>query len=263
MLFMNIKICGIERLSTAQQEIIRHKVGDIIIDTFIKPADIDYINARFMGLSHQHRPFFWPALQAIEKYLKANLLFGGVPVRGKNFRHKISAMAARLKLHSNVLDNLRLVPVSEHVELERLNLWGPYDATDFISSIEKYGDPSNRYNFFGATYEASYLPKLDQLIYALRSKCVGNAALCGTGKNRAFDYAAYEQNFCFAPKNYEHGSFYGKFSLGQSVPSIEAALKGLYGHTIIFREWLLHNIEITQEELGKITDREQRVRSKG
>lgn len=252
---MDLKVSGIERLPNEQQHMIRHRVAGIIIDTFINPADCDYINARFMALNYQHRPFFWPALQAIEKYLKADLLLCGIPVKGKSFRHHIVAMAERLKLHDDVLKNLKLTPVEEHAELERLNLWGSHDPKEFISSIEQYGNPSNRYNFFGSQYKASYLPKLDQVVWALRSKCVGNKVLCGTGKNQAFDYAAYEQNFCFAPEGYEQGSFYGKFSLGESVPSIEAALKGLYGHAAIFEEWLVRNIEINQEEVDKIRNR--------
>jgi len=234
---------------------IRGKIADIVIETFIDPADIDYINARFMALNHQHRPFFWPALQAIEKYLKASLLFCGVPVRGKNFGHKLIAMANILKPHNEVLEKLKLAPAEEHSELKRLNLWGTHDPMEFIASINEYGDPSNRYNLFGSKYEASYLPKLDQIVWALRSKHLGNKTLCGTGMNQLLDYAAYEQNFRFAPLDYKHGSFSGKFSLGATVPSIEAALKGLYGHTAIFEEWLQKNITITQKEIDEIRDR--------
>lgn len=234
---------------------IRRKIANIVIETFINPADIDYINARFMALNHQHRPFFWPALQAIEKYLKAALLFSGVPVRGKEFGHKLIAMANVLKSHDEFLEKLSLAPVETHNELERINLWGTYNSMEFIASIEEYGNPSNRYNYFGSEYEASYLPKLDQVVWALRSKYLGNKALCGTGRNHFLDYAAYEQNFCFAPLDYQHGSFYGKFSFAATVPSIEAALKGLYGHTAIFEEWLKVNIMIRPEEINAIRNR--------
>ncbi|MBU1183360.1 MAG: hypothetical protein KKE00_09015 [Proteobacteria bacterium] len=252
---MTLKIRNIERLTLDQQQKVQQRIASVIIDTFVYPADIDYINARYMGLNHQHRPFFWPVLQAIEKYLKANFLFYGIPVKGKSFRHNICKMASNLKSHDAVLENLSLAPMGEHVELERLNLWGSRDPMEFINSIEKYGNSSNWYNFFGSKYEASYLPKLDQIVDALRSKCIGNKTLCGTGKNEAFDYAAYEQNFCFAPDSYKQGSFYSKFSLGETVPSIEAALKGLYGHANIYRQWLLDNIQITQEELDEISTR--------
>ena len=246
---------SINRLPTRQQAVIRGKIADIVIETFIDSADIDYINARFMALNHQYRPFFWPALQAIEKCLKASLIFCGVPVRGNNFGHKLISMANTLRPHDKVLEELKLAPAEQHSELERLNLWGTHDPMEFIASVEEYGDPSNRYNLFGSKYEASYLPKLDQIVWALRSKYIGDKALCGTGMNRMLDYAAYEQNFCFAPPSYKHDSFYGKFSLGATVPSIEAALKGLYGHRAIFEEWLKTNITITQEEINEIRNR--------
>ncbi|WP_137718729.1 hypothetical protein [Methylobacillus flagellatus] len=252
---IGLNIPSIERLPTEQQAKIRGKIADIVIETFIDPADVDYINARFMALNHQHRPFFWPALQAIEKYLKAALLFSGVAVRGRDFGHKLIAMANLLKPHDEVLGKLNLAPLEAHRELERLNLWGTYDPMEFIASVEEYGDPSNRYNYFGSNYEASYLPKLDQVVWALRSKYLGNKALCSTGGNQFLDYVAYEQNFCFAPLDYKHGSFYGKFSLGATVPSIEAALKGLYGHTAIFEEWLKMNITIKPEEINAIRNR--------
>lgn len=245
-------VYGIDSLPPVQQVYLREKISDIVIETFINPADLDYINARFMALNHQHRPFFWPALQALEKYLKASLLFCGVPVRGKNFRHNLVSMAEALKLHDDVLEKLNLSPEGAHDELNRLNLWGTYDPMEFIASINKYGYPGNRYNLFGCKYEASYLPKLDQVVWALRSKHLGNKTLCGTGRGQSLDFAAYEQNFCFAPRTYVHGSLYGKFSLGMTVPSIEAALKGLYGHAVIFEKWLLENITITQEEIDQI-----------
>lgn len=252
---IGLDIRGIETLPIERQAVVRGKIVDIIIETFVDPADTDYITARFMALNGQHRPFFWPALQAIEKYLKASLLFCGIPVRGKNFGHKLVSMANILKPHDNVLEQLSLVPVEQHSELKRLNLWGSHDPMEFIGSVEEYGDPCNRYNLFGSKYEASYLPKLDQVVWALRSKYLGTKALCGTGKNHFLDYAAFEQNFCFAPSDYMHGSFYGKFSLGATVPSIEAALKGLYGHANLFEEWLLNNIAIKREEIVEIRDR--------
>lgn len=252
---MPITISGIEHLEGMEQQRIHGKLLDIIIETFVDPADSDFISARFMALNHQKRPFFWPALQAIEKYLKALLLSHGVPVKGKRFSHKIAAMSERLGGYDDVLRNLRLVPVSEHEELRQLDLWGSEDPFEFIREIEKYGLASNRYNFWGANYEASYLAKLDQLVFALRARCVGTRPLKGAGKNKKFDYYAYEQNYPFASISYVHGEIWGKFVVGQEVPSIEAALKGLYGHSAIFQRWLTENIDISEDEVAKIAER--------
>jgi|SRR5690554_4392147 len=251
---MPITISGIEHLEQAQQERIHKKLLDIIKETFVDPADSDFITARFMALNHQKRPFFWPALQAIEKYLKALLLSHGVSVKGKKFRHKIAAMSEKLGGYDDVLINLRLVPVSEHEKFRQLGLWGSEDPFEFIQAIEKYGLASNRYNFWGANYEASYLAKLDQLVFALRARCVGTRPLKGVGKSKRFDYYAYEQNYPFAPASYVQGKIWGKFVTGQEVPSIEAALKGLYGYSTIFQRWLTENIDISEDEIAKIAE---------
>lgn len=252
---MPIIISGIEHLEQGQRERVHDKLLDIIVETFVDPADSDFISARFMALNHQKRPFFWPALQAIEKYLKALLLSHGVSVRGKRFGHKIVAMSERLDGYDDVLKNLRLTPVPEHEELRRLDLWGSEDPFEFIREIEKYGLASNRYNFWGANFEASCLPKLDQLVFALRSRCVGTRALKGVGRNEKLDYYAYEQNYPFAPSSYNQGEFWGKFVVGQEVPSIEAALKGLYGHPAVFQRWLTDNIDLSEDEVAKIAGR--------
>lgn len=253
---MILKIKGLDQLPNYQQTRIINKINDIIVETFVNPADVDYITARFMALSQSHRGFFWPALQAIEKYLKANFLFNGVPVKkNSEYGHNILIMAQKLNEDYGVFKNLELKPMGEHVYFEEIDLWGSYDPIEYIEAIEKFGTASNRYNYFGADYEASYLPKLDQIIYVLRSKCVPNYPLFGTGKVEAFDYAAYEENFLFAPKNYNHGSMFGKFSLGSSIPSIEFALKGIYGNAEIFKDWLRENFFIKDDEIEKIKKR--------
>ena len=100
-----------------------------------------------------------------------------------------------------------------------------------------------------------YLLKLDQVAYALRSNVIGDAVLYELRKNNSLRYYAYEQNVLFAPENYQHETIYGKFGLSMSVPSIEAALKGLYGHPNLFEKWLIDNIKITKNEIARIKKR--------
>jgi len=244
-----------EKYPSHQQNVIRSKILDIINETFVFPADSDYINARFLSLNHLHRPFFWPALQAIEKYLKANLLHYGVPVKGKGFGHDIVNMAEVLEKHDRVLKNLILVPDKMHDELKKRSLWGSTDVNEFLCSIKQYGDPSNRYNYYGSEYEASYLLKLDQIVYALRTNVVGNQVLYNLRKCDSLNFYAHEQNVCFAPVSYQHQIMYGKFSISVSVPSIEAALKGLYGLPHVFERWLIDNIQIKKSEIEQIKNR--------
>lgn len=252
---MGRTISGTERLPKDQQERIVHKINEIIVETFINPGDADYVTARFLYLGGSYRAFFWPALQAIEKYLKANFLFNGVSVKSRLFGHNISWMAEKLNNEYKVFENVQLKPVGEHSYLEEIHIWGSSDPMEYIRSIEKFGKASNRYNYFGAAYEASYLAKLDQIVKILRSHCILNYPLFGTGKKESFDYAAFEQNFPFAPVEYKQGSMFGKFAAGGSTPSIEIALKGLYGNPKIFENWLLENIYIQESEIGAIKAR--------
>lgn len=249
-------IKGIGHLSKDQQERILQKIDDIIVETFIDPADVDYVTARFQYLGGAHRAFFWSALQAIEKYLKANFLFNGVSVRNKkSFGHNIFKMAERLNKDYKVLQGVELKPFGEHAYLEEWGVWGSYEPMEFIREIEKFGKASNRYNYFGASYEASYLAKLDQIVQILRSFCIVGYPLHGTGKREGFDYAAFEQNFPFAPSGYNHGSMFGKFAAGGSTPSIKIALLGFYCSSNIFEDWLLENIFITEAEISEIKKR--------
>mgnify|MGYP001201469416 CR=1 FL=1 len=247
---MKVNIKTIESYPKSTQDNIRSKVKDIVDETFIYTADGDYINARFLSLNHRYRAFFWPALQSIEKYLKANLLYCGVSVKG--FGHSIVSMAKELASHDKVLSNLELVPNEIHSQLEQLSLWGPTSVDAFLEAIMKFGDPSNRYNYYGSNYEASYLLKLDQVVYALRSNIVGNEVLSDLKKRKNLEYYAYEQNVCFAPESYQHQDIDGKFGINISVPSIELALKGRYGNQMVFENWLKENIKITNDEIRKI-----------
>lgn len=250
---MRRNIKGIEHLSKNDQQRVIRKINDIIVETFIYPADVDYVTSRFQYLGGAHRAFFWSALQAIEKYLKASFLFNGVSVKErKSFGHNIYKMSERLNKDYKIFMGVQLKPIGEHVYLEEIRLWGSYDPLDFIAKIEEFGKASNRYNYFGASYEASYLLKLDQLVQILRSFSIGDCPLHGTGRKDYFDYAAFEQNLPFAPNEYTQGSMFGKFAAGGSTPSIKMALHGCYGSSKIFEDWLLENLLITETEISEI-----------
>lgn len=232
------------------QEMFSVRISQIITEAFVYTADSDYVTARFMALSGMKREFFWPALHALEKYMKAILLFDGQSV--KEDGHKIVNLARRVfERHSN-LKSLKLVPAARHRDLVTEGLWGPVDAMGFLEAITKFGEPSNRYDYFGAHYEASQLLKLDQFVHALRRLCLDDEPLRGTGKHEKYDYFAFQENIPFAPPSYEQGSPYGKLSFGMSVPAIEIALKGVFGHPEVFETWLLGHIRIKQSEIDAI-----------
>lgn len=236
--------------SAADRKSITGRVLSLIDDIFTHPADTDYVSARFFYLTQCNRAFFWPALQCLEKYLKANLLHYGASAKG--YSHNLGKLANELDNHSDVLKNLTLNPDSRHASIFVDVPWGSDKPKVFIDAIHEYGDASNRYNYFGAEIEASYLPKLDQLVYALRSNINPGDRLEGVGNNSSLRYYAYQENIPFAPSDFIQESIDGKFFLGSSVPGIELALKGHYGNKDIYEEWLTSNIVIKSDEIARI-----------
>ena len=56
----------------------------VIYESFVIPADEDYLTARLLVKSKLYRGFYWSAAQCIEKYLKAYLLLHDVSVKKSN-----------------------------------------------------------------------------------------------------------------------------------------------------------------------------------
>ncbi len=201
---MILSISYLDKYPSTTQTMLRSKIKDIVDETFVFPADYDYLNARWLSINRLYRPFFWAALQAIEKYLKANLLYNGVPV--KDYGHNIVAIAAKLKTCDSVIKDIDLIPCASHAILLEDNLWGSTDINDFLDAIYKYGDPHNRYDFYGTHCEISYLFKLDHVVHALRTNVADVDFLHKVKNLDKLSYFAYEQNHYFAPMDYEHQS---------------------------------------------------------
>tara|TARA_R110001606_G_scaffold213201_2_gene361055 strand:- start:18788 stop:19522 length:735 start_codon:yes stop_codon:yes gene_type:complete len=132
-------------------------------DIFRSQADQDYISARssyFMGFQQQ---FLWSAQQAMEKYLKAILLYNGNTARwkkepnldgkkGKPFGHDLLAL-------NNKVKKINYLEYS-------LPEWGE----SFLSYLAELGG-FNRYLSYWSytTYEA--LEMLDELVWYIRRYC--------------------------------------------------------------------------------------------
>ncbi|NLQ17086.1 HEPN domain-containing protein [Marinomonas sp. M1K-6] len=132
-------------------------------DIFRSQADQDYISARssyFMGFQQQ---FLWSAQQAVEKYLKAILLYNGNTARwkkepnsngngGKTFGHDLIALNSKVK------------------EIGYLEYSLPEWGELYLNKLAKFGG-ANRYlsQWSDTTYED--LEKLDELVWYIRRYC--------------------------------------------------------------------------------------------
>jgi hypothetical protein len=161
-----------DKLSVGVQANIEQYIVKVICESFVDPADEDYITARLLAQKGMHRAFFWAASQALEKYLKAFLLLRGVAVNEKRFKgHPISALYSEACL---VDDELAAVEAKYHSEItihpDVAELFLDVLATDFINDIATQGCPDSRYNPFGISFNSGYLFALDSFIFGLRQK---------------------------------------------------------------------------------------------
>lgn len=130
-------------------------------DVFRKQADYDYISARANYRMQLRQQFLWSAHQAIEKYLKAILLFNG-----KSARYYSLGAANKKKEFGHDLEAI-------HGEVEKIPLLGyalEPDEKKFLSYLSAQGG-ANRYLSTSAYNPHDAIHRLDQLVWDVRRFC--------------------------------------------------------------------------------------------
>ncbi len=161
-----------DRLPDETQANIERYIVEVICDSFVKPADEDYVTARLLAQSGMHRAFFWAASQALEKYLKAFLLMRGVSVNRDCLKgHPIAALHAEA---CSVDAELLTIDTQPHSAIKtNPNVSGSIDklsVAEFIKDIESQGNPDNRYNSSGVKFNSGYLFALDSFVFGIRQQ---------------------------------------------------------------------------------------------
>ncbi len=139
----------LKNMTIYDDEKIQEVLNDFAIESFRKTADQDYIAARMSYKAGLVEPFLWSALHAIEKYLKAILLFNSVSA--KKGGHDIEELLCRVKKIKNV------------------DLGLPKNVENFIKYLNQYGE--NRYFEGCALLEQYALDNLDETIWYIRRCC--------------------------------------------------------------------------------------------
>lgn len=129
-------------------------------DVFRKQADFDYIAARANYQMHLRQQFLWSAQQAMEKYLKAILLFNGKSARfylphgkpkKKEYGHDLEAL----------LEEVKKLPLFQ-IEVES-------EDKDFLSYLSQLGN--NRYLSKSSYSTPDAIHRLDRLVWSVRRYC--------------------------------------------------------------------------------------------
>lgn len=128
-------------------------------EVFRDQADQDYISARSIYRLKFREQFLWSSLQAIEKYLKAILLYNGASAlyknwpatKGPQFSHDLVALLEAVK------------------KLPDIDFSCPADVEDFVGYVDQLGP--NRY-FDRHTYTlGDEIHRLDKAVWHIRRYC--------------------------------------------------------------------------------------------
>jgi HEPN domain-containing protein len=137
----------------------------IVRRMFLETADQNYIIARLAALNLLYLDFFWMGLHAVEKYLKAILLFNGQSAASQ--RHDIERLSRDvLALHPALSWGQFVKP-----DIDVQPRWTDEKVSTYIARLNKRGDPNNRYLTYGFIFEMQDLLKLDQLVWQIRRHC--------------------------------------------------------------------------------------------
>lgn len=190
-----------------EQASIEARIANVIIESFLEPADDDYLAARSLAIGGLYRSFFWSAAQAVEKYVKTYLLLHGVSVLPFSRGHELGKLLREAEKVSPGFSEIDLAPhpaitPPAHFPLSKFKL------CSFITGLEKYGSPNNRYNNYGAIYDTGHLFALDTLAYHLRNKIKVPRIEQSFHRNLSDDFLRYlyENNPYFAPAEFVHAA---------------------------------------------------------
>ena len=149
---------------------------EIVRELFVNTADDNYIASRWCFVERLNGDFFWLAVHALEKYMKAVLLLNGRSSRDfrdkannlQRFGHDIEALYKHVQSFAADLLPENLVK-PDQLETKR---WRDETPNAFMDRFHHNGNADNRYQVFGYVRHDVDLFKLDTMVFALRRLCV-------------------------------------------------------------------------------------------
>ncbi|OON62851.1 hypothetical protein B0920_05300 [Massilia sp. KIM] len=239
----------IERFKTCtpeEQANIEEHIVKVILESFVEPADDDYLAARTLAIGGMHRSFFWSAAQAVEKYLKAYLLLRGVSV--VDFSHKLNKLLNKAEEVEAGFADLNLGPHPNIAFAPGFSLIR-FRLREFTSVLERYGSASNRYNNHGAIYDTGHLLALDALAFYLRNKMQVPNIESSFHRVLGNDFRRYlfEANPYFAPVDFTHTplpSNQFSISFSASVPHWEFLQRSDTMQYLFAKQWLAAHMQL-------------------
>lgn len=249
---MRVDSSVLDSLPREQHERFERYATEVVCESFIFTADRDYLTARFAFFQKQSHLFLWSAAQAIEKYLKANLLLLGGGSIEKTHHHAKLANTLR-KSHADRLNIDLTIP--DGWSVQGVALWPNLNVDGFLDRLETLGSPNVRYDQVRLDVHLQDIVYLDRLAFSLRNllvaETVQDCRLVGEQLKSCF----LDLNYSFASAEYQHPPLMGLRLFHTSVTTLEAALKGCYGYANLYSAWAQKSMGLKPDHIRKLSDK--------
>lgn len=205
------------RLSEVEQCSVEQNIVNVIYESFVIPADEDYLMARLLAQKGLNRGFFWAASQALEKYLKAFLLMHDHGVKKLSKGHPLKALFdAAISLDPDIASISLALHQDIKIDAMVLARVKVFTVHEFIDNLSVHGDASNRYNASGVIFNTGHMFALDAFVFLLRKK------IGVLGIEESFERVSKDLTDTFYNNNYR----FAKSSVTHSaIPSPEFPIK--------------------------------------
>jgi hypothetical protein len=155
-------------MSMAAERDISPSTNSLIERMFVATADQDYVLARWAAINNLDLQFLLLGMLAVEKYLKAILLFNDRPAI--KYGHDI------VTAYEDVLEfnpSLSFDPLLKPQLLKGIDelYWRDEPLKTFLRRLNELGNPNNRYMLEGFVFCSDDLFKLDQVVWSFRRHC--------------------------------------------------------------------------------------------
>lgn len=257
---------------TARDDLLPYK-SSIIKEMYLHTADENYIAARWCYRNRLMTDFFWNAVHALEKYMKAVLLLNGQSVQ--SFSHGLVELYDEIDALAGPLLPDKLTKPTGYD-----GHWIELTPREFLEKLDQNGNADNRYLTYGYAQHPWYLPMADRMVWTIRRLAVpldDDVVVCRDGSPRPSnrdilarqpDYAfsqmeALERiaaadgseaqhallngNLAFAPPGYSHEPLYEGASgrnpvlLRRVLDPLRSAKEENARHGYRMAEWVLAN----------------------
>ena len=187
---------------------IEHNIVGVIYDSFVIPADEDYLMARLLARKGLYRGFFWAASQCLEKYLKAYLIMHDVGVKGFSAGHPLVALFDAASVFNPDISNFSLVlHRGVKIDPQLASHLKSFSPIEYVQDLSINGVAANRYNASGVIFNTGHLFVLDAFVCQLR-KIIGVTEIENSFSRISKDLVEsfYDNNYHFAQLSAAHSA---------------------------------------------------------